>query len=108
MVKLLLERGEVNPDKPNNDSRTPLSYAAGGGYEGMVKLPLDREEVNPDKPDYYGQAPLSFATMNGHDTIAPLLQAPKAITPARHKALEEQPRGKSYPAPSESVNAACT
>ena len=108
VVKLLLDREEVNPDKPNNDSRTPLSYAAEGRYEGVVKLLLYRGEVNPDKPYYDGQALLSFATMYGHESIAPLLQAHKAITPARYKASEEQPRGKSYSAPSESVNAACT
>jgi len=30
-VKLLLEWEEVNPDKPDGGSRTPLSYAAKGG-----------------------------------------------------------------------------
>jgi len=64
VVKLLLEREEVNPDRPSRrgqlppkdsqGSRTPLSYAAEGGYEGVVKLLLEREEVNPDKPDNDG------------------------------------------------------
>ena len=51
MVKILLEREEVNPDKPDNDGWTPLSYAAARGHEGLVKMLLRREEVNSDKPD---------------------------------------------------------
>ena len=66
----------------------------------MAKLLLEREEVNPDNPDHDGQTPLSFATIDGHNTV---LQARKTITPARHKASEEPPRGKSHPSPSESV-----
>ena len=109
MVKLLLEQEEVNTDKPDFCDQTPLSSAAGGGYEGVAKLLLEREEVNPDKLDHDGQTPLSFATMYGHNSVAPLLQARKAITPARRKASEEPLRGKSYPSPSDSaIHAACT
>ena len=95
-MRLLLEREEVNLDKLDSRGRTPLSYAAGSGYEGVVKLLLEWEEVDPDKPDHDGQTPLSFATMYGHNTVAPLLQVRKAIAPVRHKASEEPPRGKSH------------
>ena len=56
-VEQLLERKEVNPDKPDGDSRTPLLCAASGGHEGVVKLLLEREEVNPDNLDIWGRTP---------------------------------------------------
>jgi len=53
VVKQLLRREDVNPDKPNNEGRTPLLCAASRGYELVVKQLLGREEVNPDKPDNF-------------------------------------------------------
>jgi len=47
VVKLLLEREDVNPDSLDEVGRTPLSYAAGNGHEGVVELLLVREDVNP-------------------------------------------------------------
>jgi len=60
-VKILLERDEVNPDKPDNDGRTPLLYAAGNGYAEVVEILLGRDDVDPSKPDEYGQTPPAFA-----------------------------------------------
>jgi len=92
---MLLGREEFNPNKPNNESRTPLSYAAWHGHEGMTKIPLEREvnpgkpgncghtplvdaarrrkEVNPDKPDISGQSPLSLAAGDGPHGNGPAL-----------------------------------
>lgn len=36
VVKILLGREELNPDKPNNRSRAPLLFAAQNGYAGVV------------------------------------------------------------------------
>ena len=47
-MKFLLGWGEVNLDKPNNIGRTPLSYAALIGHEGVVTLLLGREDINPE------------------------------------------------------------
>ena len=68
MVKLFLEREEVNPDKLDNGGWTPLLYAVKGGYDGVVKLLLEREEVNPDKPDNGGCTLLSYAAWLGHES----------------------------------------
>jgi len=81
VVKLLLEREEVNPDKPDDLDRTPLSYAASGGYEGVVKLLLEREEVNSDKPDDGGRTPLSYAAQSGHEGVAKLLLEREEVNP---------------------------
>ena len=52
IVKLLLQREDVNPDTPDAVyDQTPLSWAARKGHEGMVKQLLEREGVNPDIPD---------------------------------------------------------
>ena len=72
-MRLLLACGEVNPDEPENCSRTPLWWAASKGHEEVVKLLLARDDVNPDKPDVCGQTPLCEATHNGHGGVAKLL-----------------------------------
>ena len=74
MVKLLLDRKEVNPDSKDKDGKTPLWNAASGGHEGVVKLLLDREEVNPKARDNHGRTPLMYAAKRGHDGIVELLQ----------------------------------
>ena len=45
-MKIFLERGEVNPDSPDQSDQTPLSHAAGSGNEGVVNLLLERGDVN--------------------------------------------------------------
>jgi len=39
VVRLLLERDDVNPGKPDNDGRTPLWGASCVGNEGAVSVP---------------------------------------------------------------------
>ena len=48
MVKLLLGRGDVSPNKPNKGGQTPLWWAY-RGHEGVVKILLGRVDVDPDK-----------------------------------------------------------
>ena len=91
MVKLLLEREEVNPVKPNGGGRTPLSSAAGNGNEGVVKLLLERDEVNPDRPDKIrrgilrkttsGRTPLSYAAGGGYLGVVKLLLEREEVNP---------------------------
>jgi len=69
VLKMLLEREEVNSDKPDNLGRTPLWDAAWYGHEGVVEILLGREEVDPDKPDNCGGRPLSCAAENGHEGV---------------------------------------
>jgi len=75
VVKMLLEREDVNPNQADTEyGQTPLLWAAEGGHEGVVKMLLEREDVNPNQADTeYGQTPLSWAAENGHEGIVKLL-----------------------------------
>ena len=44
-MKILLERGDANLDSADEGGRTPLSYAAGSGHEGIVKILLERGDI---------------------------------------------------------------
>ena len=51
VVKLLLERENVDPNRSDKDGRTPLWWAAMKGHEGVVKLLLEREDIDPNLSD---------------------------------------------------------
>ena len=71
-MRILLERDEVNPDKPDNLGRTPLFAAACSGREGVVKTLLARG-VNPDKPNINGRTPFYNAAWNGREGVVKIL-----------------------------------
>ncbi|KAJ9637654.1 hypothetical protein H2199_007144 [Coniosporium tulheliwenetii] len=75
VVKLLLDRDDVNADSKDDHSRTPLSLAAEGGHEAVVKLLLARDDVNADSKDMDGRTPLSWAAVMGRETVVKLLLA---------------------------------
>ena len=83
VVKLLLERKDVNPDRPDKWDQTPITRAAGNGHEAVVKLLLERKDVNPDRPDNNGQTPISWAAKNGHEAVVKLLLGRKDVNPDR-------------------------
>ena len=76
-MELLLAQQDVNPGKPDNRGRTPLSLAAGGGHAGVVKMLL------PDKPDNRGQTPLSIATESRRTRVVSAATVSKSGNP-RH------------------------
>ena len=80
-LKILLERQEINPDKPDNDDRTPLSHAAKNGHERVIKILLGWEEVNPDKPDKFDRTPLSYAAESGHEGVMKMLLKRGRVNP---------------------------
>ena len=81
VVKLLLGREEVDPDKHDLDGNTPLSLAAWDGHEGVVKILLAREEVNPDKPNNSGHTPLLLAAWDGHEGVVRILLEREEVNP---------------------------
>jgi len=81
-VDLLFSGRYVNPDSSSKSGRTPLSWAAGNGHEGIVKLLLGRKDVNPDTPDTErGRTPLCWAAGSGHEGIVKLLLGRKGVNP---------------------------
>ena len=83
IMSLLFGRKYVNPDRPDNDGRTPLSWAASGGHDGVVKLLLGREDACPDRPDKDGQTPLLWAARCWHDGAVKLLLGREDVRPDR-------------------------
>ena len=83
VVKVLLERSNVNPDTADAKyGRTPLSRAAGNGHEGVVRMLLERNDVSPDTPDTrYGQTPLLWAAENGHEGVVRMLLGLNGVNP---------------------------
>jgi len=81
VVKILLGRGEIIPDKANKFGQTPLLDASRNGHEEVVKILLGREEVNSDKPDEGGRTPLSYAAGNGHEGVTKILLGREEVNP---------------------------
>jgi len=83
VVKILLERKDVNPNQPDADyRRRPISWAAAGGHEGVVKTLLEREDVNPGQADtFYSRTPLSWAAGNGHEGLVKMFLEREDVNP---------------------------
>ena len=91
VVKLLLARDDIKPDKPNIDGRTPLWWASSNGHEGLVELLLARNDVNPNKVSKYGSTPLSRASCDGHEGIVKLLLKRDDVNPNMPKYYGKTP-----------------
>ena len=81
VVRLLLMRNNVNPDKPSNEGETPLWWASQNGHEGVVKLLLTQKKANPDKSNDDSKTPLWAASRNGHEGVVKLLLARNDVNP---------------------------
>jgi hypothetical protein len=73
VVRLLVEREDVEADSEDRLGRTPLSSAARNGHEAVVRLLVEREDVEADSKDRFNGTPLSCAAENGHEAIVRLL-----------------------------------
>jgi len=82
VVRILLRRDDVNPEKPGHFGQSPLCHAARNGHKGVVKILLGRDDVNPNKPDHKGRTPLSWAIQKGHTGPVALLQPLASTTPS--------------------------
>ena len=83
VVRILLERGDVNPDLEDQKwSRTPIVWAASEGHIGVVKVFLEREFANPGQTSpVYGQTALYFAARYGHEGIVKMLLEREDVNP---------------------------
>jgi ankyrin repeat protein len=71
-MKLLLEKGADVEAKDTRNGRTPLSWAARNGREGLVKLLLEKGADVGCKSDN-GRTPLCWAALSGHEALVKLL-----------------------------------
>ena len=78
-MRLLIERGDADIDAKDSGGRTPLSWAAGKGYEAVVRLLIDRGGVNIDAKDNSGMTPLSWAAVQRHEAILALMKDQRDI-----------------------------
>ena len=69
VASALFGRKSVNPDGLDAGGRTPLSWAAENGHDGVVKLLLEWEDVSSNRLDSHGRGPLSWAARNGHYAV---------------------------------------
>jgi len=72
-VKLLLGWDNINVNLEDQDRRTPLSWAAGNGFEGVVKQLLPQENIN--LKDSYGRTVLYCAASKASKGVVKLLLA---------------------------------
>ena len=81
VVRVLLSRDGIDPDKPGEYGMTPLAIAAWNGHEGVVKILLGRDDVNPNGLDVNGETPLLQASHYGCEGIVKLLLGRDDIDP---------------------------
>ena len=88
VVKMLLEREDINPDQPETENgRTPLSCAAERGHEGVVEMLLERGDVNPDRADSRGRTPLLWAAEKGYEGVVKILLEREEVNPDQSDAM---------------------
>ena len=83
VVKILLGRGDINPDQADTDwGKSPLIWAADSGHEGIVKMLLERDGVNPNATEdgFYGTA-LSWAAEGSHVEVVKILLEREDVNP---------------------------
>ena len=73
VVKLLLERDDVEADSKDVEDWTPLVFAVQRGHKAIVKLLLERDDVKADSKDIWGWTPLFWAVSRGHKAVIKLL-----------------------------------
>lgn len=73
VVRLLVERDDVEADSKDKYGRTPLSFAAEEGHKAVVRLLVERDDVEADLKNKNGRTPLSWAAWGGHEAVVRLL-----------------------------------
>ena len=81
VVRILLGRDDISPDRPDGYGKTPLWWAASNGHEGVVRVLLRHGEVNPEQHLKDGQTPLCWAASNGHEGVVKMLLGRDDVNP---------------------------
>ena len=82
-VKMLLERGDFNPNHGFTElGFTPLIYATTFSREEIVKMLLEREDINPDHRNVWdGSTALCVAAAIGHEGIVKMFLEREDVNP---------------------------
>ena len=73
VVRLLIERDDIDFNAGDYDGKTPLIWAAERGHEAVVRLLIERDGVDIDAKDNRGITPLMWAAGRGHEAVVLLL-----------------------------------
>ena len=73
VVKLLLDKKDIQVNQGDRCGATPLIHAAKKGHLEVVKLLLERDNIHVNQGDKYGYTPLSLAAMQGRSELLKLL-----------------------------------
>jgi len=91
IVKILLGRDDVNPDRPNCFSLTPLLCATRNGHEGVVKMLFGRDDVDPNKQDKNSETPLWRSAQNGDEGMMKILLGRGDVNPDKPDVYGQTP-----------------
>ena len=69
IVKLLLGRDDINPNKPDGGGQTPLSIAVGLEHWRIVRMLVGDEGLQPNKPGENGDTFVRRAARNGNEEV---------------------------------------
>ena len=83
IVTLLINVEGCEVDQQDCAGRTPLTWGAENGYEGVAKVLLERKDVDPNRPDVYDRTPLVWAAIEGHEGVVKLLLQQEHADPNR-------------------------
>jgi ankyrin repeat protein len=72
VVKVLLDRTDIEVNARDDEQRTPLQRTAENGHESVVKLLLDHDAF-ADARDQYGLTAIASAAMSGNAHVVKLL-----------------------------------
>jgi len=82
VVRMLLEREDVDPDQPDtNGHMTPFLWAVEEGHEGVAMALLGRGGVNPNAVSVFGYTALQSAEFGGNVGMVKILLERKEVNP---------------------------
>ncbi|EGN98195.1 hypothetical protein SERLA73DRAFT_161082 [Serpula lacrymans var. lacrymans S7.3] len=91
VLRLLLERSDVDVNWKNKNGETLLSVAAKNGSKSLVKKLLSRHDIDANLQDNKGDSPMHHAVHFGHKEVAALLEARDDVVPNLKNVLGQTP-----------------
>jgi len=83
LVTILINTEGYKINQQDCTDRTPLTWGATNGHEGVVRLLLKRGDVDPNHQDKDGRTPLALAAVMGHEGVVKLFLEREDIDPNR-------------------------